>query len=259
MSRILLIDHDVHFANMSRNLLLHDRHEVRWVKHFRSALEVVRDFLPDLILLDVMLPGGDGFALCRTIKMDPHCKNTPILVASAKGNARDIARGFQSGAHDYLVKPVHFDVLMARVNTQLRLKEAQDRLTATNAELKRVSDIKSRLVSVVSHELRTPLTSVRGALDLMQRLEGDLSPRSQRLIGISYRNTERLIRLVNGVLNFARLEAGLEIQLDEIILEEVVARAIEEIEPLLESKEVPVEIQLEASIPTIHADFDRIH
>lgn len=212
----------------------------------------------DLVLMDVQLGGEQGFDLCRWIRARPGPGEVPILLLTAMGNPRDISRGFQAGASDYLIKPVHLDIFMARIRGLLRLKEAQDRLQQTNEELRRVSEIKGRMVSVVSHELRTPLTSLRGALDLVGRGGEGLPPRSQRMLAIGLRNTDRLIRLVNGVLSFARLEAGLDLALQAVPLAESVTRAVEELETLAGERAIRIRVD----VPTeavAHADADRVH
>ena len=88
-----------------------------------DALRLVETQLPSLVLLDIMLPGLDGFEVCRRLKSNPKTKNIPVLMITARGTEADIVMGLQIGAEDYVVKPFSPKVLMARVNAVLRRKE----------------------------------------------------------------------------------------------------------------------------------------
>jgi len=85
-----------------------------------TGLKHVRSYEPDLILLDLMLPGIQGLDVCRVIKSDPNLKNTPIVILSALGQEEDIVKGLEAGADDYVTKPFSLDILNARIKTVLR-------------------------------------------------------------------------------------------------------------------------------------------
>jgi CheY-like chemotaxis protein len=90
-----------------------------------EALAILKDLTPDMILLDVAMPGMTGFEVCREIKANPSTKNIPIIFLTAKAETEDILLGFQLGAADYVPKPFRPAELIARVEVQLRLKRAQ--------------------------------------------------------------------------------------------------------------------------------------
>jgi len=89
----------------------------------RKALEKIRSTLPDLILLDLMLPEVDGLEICRSVKRDPRTADIPVIMLTAKGTEADIVAGLEMGADDYVTKPFSPRVLMARVKAVLRRKE----------------------------------------------------------------------------------------------------------------------------------------
>ncbi|UCH98739.1 MAG: response regulator [Candidatus Aminicenantes bacterium] len=93
----------------------------------KQALEVVKKILPDLILLDIMMPEMDGFAACKRLKESPRTKDIPIIFLTAKIETADIVKGLELGAVDYISKPFNSTELLARVNTHLELKKARDR------------------------------------------------------------------------------------------------------------------------------------
>ena len=91
-----------------------------------KGLKDVRSYQPDLILLDLMLPGVQGLDVCRIIKSDDNIKNTPIIILSALGQEEDIVSGLEAGADDYVSKPFSLDVLNARIKTVLRRYHKKD-------------------------------------------------------------------------------------------------------------------------------------
>jgi PleD family two-component response regulator len=94
----------------------------------KTALETAERERPDLILLDVMMPGIDGYEVCRRLKGNRETKNIPVIFVTALGGGEDEIRGLELGARDYLIKPVDPPSVKARVNNQVKLKYAQDRL-----------------------------------------------------------------------------------------------------------------------------------
>ncbi len=97
-----------------------------------KALAELVDKIPDLILLDIMMPGIDGFELCHKLKASPKTKDIPVIFLTAKTQSSDIAKGFQVGAVDYVTKPFKAVELLARVQTQLELKAARDAIFEKN-------------------------------------------------------------------------------------------------------------------------------
>ncbi|MBF0161685.1 MAG: two-component system response regulator [Magnetococcales bacterium] len=112
--------------------LLGDQYEVSVALDGESALEVAMEERPDLILLDIMMPGMDGYEVCRRLKMREETRNIPILFVTARKESVDEEQGFALGAVDYITKPFSPLLVKARVKTHLRLKQALDRVTHHN-------------------------------------------------------------------------------------------------------------------------------
>jgi DNA-binding response OmpR family regulator len=104
-----------------------------------QALEILKGPPPDLVLLDGSMPDIDGLDVLRTIRETPRLAHLPVIMVTARGEASDVVQGFHIGANDYLIKPVQLEVLVKRVETQLRVHELE-RLTATLSE--RLAEIK---------------------------------------------------------------------------------------------------------------------
>jgi DNA-binding response OmpR family regulator len=115
--KVLIVDDDEHIAELIALYLNKECYETHMVHDGNAALEAFAEFKPDLILLDLMLPGIDGYQVCREIRKD---SNTPIIILSAKGETFDKVLGLELGADDYMIKPFDSKELMARVKAVLR-------------------------------------------------------------------------------------------------------------------------------------------
>jgi PAS domain S-box-containing protein len=128
MSKILVVD-DVPDNIKLLTLELEDQdYEVIQAKDGLEALRLAHEARPDLLLLDVMLPGLDGINVCRQLKNDPTTRDIPVLMLSARGMENDVLQGLEAGAHDYITKPFHGPVVVAKVAEALRLKSAHNEL-----------------------------------------------------------------------------------------------------------------------------------
>ncbi len=140
--RILVVDDDPALAEMIGIVLRADGFEPSFCADGAGALAAFRDFQPDLVLLDLMLPGIDGIEVCRLIRAE---SGAPIIMLTAKSDTSDVVRGLESGADDYVVKPFNPKELVARIRT--RLRPAPDSSVDTLA----VGDL---TLDVAGHEVR---------------------------------------------------------------------------------------------------------
>ncbi len=123
-----------------------------------EALQAVRDESPDVILLDVMMPGMDGFEVCRRLKKDPALESIPVIMVTARANESDIVKGFDAGAQDYVTKPINETTILARVRSAVRSKQFTDRIE-DQANIQKLESI-GRLAAGIAHEINTPIQYV---------------------------------------------------------------------------------------------------
>jgi len=175
-----------------------------------SALEQAKYTAPDIILLDVMMPGIDGFETCRHFKANPKTKEIPIIFITALTNNTDKVMGFEAGAVDYITKPLHHEEVLARVTTHLTIRNLQRSLHEQNAELQQEIDQRCQAEEklhqqtqklqeqnneldafsrIVAHDLTTPLNVIIGYTEIIREnavLAPDLELHLQTIIQTSY-------------------------------------------------------------------------
>ena len=117
---ILVVEDDSNIRELISFNLKNEGHQVSEANDGEAGIDKAREKLPDLILLDLMLPGIQGLDVCRIIKSDQETKETPIIMVTALGQEEDIVKGLETGADDYITKPFSIKVLIARVNAVLK-------------------------------------------------------------------------------------------------------------------------------------------
>ncbi len=234
-ANILVVDDTRDNLRLLSNMLTEHGHKVRPVSGGRRAISSVQSRLPDLILLDIMMPDMDGYAVCDALKADEQTRDIPVIFISALNETVDKVKAFSAGGVDFITKPFQSEEVLARVDTHLTLRKLQqqlqqqnNQLQQTNAQLireiaerkkaeeelkdaKKVAETanqaKSTFLANMSHELRSPLTAILGFVQVMTR-STTLPPEHQENAGIIRRSGEHLLTLINQVLDLSKIEAG---------------------------------------------------
>jgi DNA-binding response OmpR family regulator len=128
IGKILAVEDDIHIAKLLRMELTHEGYEIEVLSNGNDALKYLEKELPDLLILDVMLPGINGFSLLEEIR-ENISTDLPVIMLTAKGEVKDRIRGLRSGADDYLPKPFVIEELLARIEAVLRRKGKMERIS----------------------------------------------------------------------------------------------------------------------------------
>jgi two-component system alkaline phosphatase synthesis response regulator PhoP len=194
--KILVVDDEEDILELLRYNLSREGYQVSCTTSGEKTLKLVKTETPDLIVLDLMLPGMDGLEVARRLKETPPTKNVPIVMLTAKGEEADIVTGLELGADDYITKPFSPRILLARVRAVLRRKgkESQDKTT--------VVQIHNLMIHPGRHEVRVNNNPVQltftefGILHYLARRPGWVFTRSQivdEVRGEDYYVTDRSV------------------------------------------------------------------
>ncbi len=181
-----------------------------------SAIHQAKFAKPDVILMDVMMPGIDGFEACRNLKKDEETKDIPVIFMTALFETADKIKGFEAGAVDYITKPFQNEEVIARITAHLTIQLQKKELQELNAtkdkllkELGELNATKDKFFSIIAHDLRSPFNGLIGASDLLiqsfEALEKEIVIDLIKSMNIASRNA---FNLLNNLLEWSRSQTG---------------------------------------------------
>ena len=208
----------------------------------------VQEPMPDLILLDIMMPGMDGYEVCRRLKADSRTKQIPVMFLSALDKESDELQGLDAGAVDFITKPFKLEIVRARISTQIELLRMRQQLQEARLKAEAASQSKSVFLANMSHEIRTPMSAIMGMTDLA--LEKAADPQQRSYLETVKLSADSLLSLINDILDFSKIEAG-QMELDEppFILAEAVEAAVRTVSVLSQEKGLDIVLDLSPELP----------
>lgn len=228
--RILAVDDTQDNLILVQAILDNEGYEIDLVSDGIKALQQIEQSPPDLILLDVMMPGIDGYEVTRRIRKNPAISYIPILLITAFHQS-SVVEGLDAGADDFIRKPFDTDELLARVRSLLRLKHSLD-------EQEKMARQREDFVSRLTHDLRTPLVASDRMLSLFEmETFCKISPEMKQAIAVMIRSNKNLMEMVNTLLEVYRFEAGKKTLNWEVCdLREISQEVVSELSPLTGEK-----------------------
>ncbi|MGI2902983.1 sensor histidine kinase [Tolypothrix sp. VBCCA 56010] len=236
IDRILAVDDTPDNLILVQTILESEGFEMDLVADGVTALQQITESPPDLILLDVMMPGMDGYEVTRRIRSNTALPYIPILLITAFTES-SVVEGLDAGADDFIRKPFDTDELLARVRSLLRLKHSLD-------EQQKMARQREDFVSRMTHDLRTPLVASDRMLNLFQQeIFCKISPEMKQAIAVMIRSNHNLTQMVNNLLEVYRIEAGKKTLNSEICnLPEMLTEVVEELNPIANDKGLTLKI-----------------
>ncbi len=190
MSKILVVDDlplNVEFLEEELTAL---GYEVATATDGEAALEQVDEQRPDLVLLDLSLPGRDGLAVLETLRSDPSYRGLPVILLTARKELEDRVKGLDAGADDYITKPFHMGEVAARIKAQLRIQSLQREVLEREKRLARLQGIGQTLVTL-AHHINNATQAISGMAQLCRDGPDDLGQHHQ-LVDISLRQSVKI-------------------------------------------------------------------
>ncbi len=244
VGRVLVVDDDAANRTLLSEWLGAYGHKISTAADGMEALKMVEADLPDAIILDVMMPGMDGFAVCQQLKTNPRTAVVPVLLLTALNEREDRLRGMRVGANDFLMKPADLPYVLLRVRNAILLRKLSIEVEKRLSEAVREQQLRESLLHMIVHDLRTPLAGLEGYLQLLQMTAGaKLEERPARYLGQSISATHNLARQIDLLLDIHRMEEGkMPVYIAPNDLAEIVDKALETLRPLFGQRRLRLEI-----------------
>lgn len=228
-----------------------------------SAIAQVAYLKPDIILLDVMMPGLDGFETCCRLKENIDTKDIPVIFMTALTETVDKVRGFALGAVDYVTKPIQPEEVLARVKTHLAMQALQRQLQEQNQQLKKEISDRQRveqalrvLLRAVSHDLRNPVTGMSMVLkNLLTNNPSPTIPVPRSILERMVQSSDRQLNLIDSLLVADTLETQeMILQREPLQLGSLIPNIVQELEPLLLKSQATLTNRVSPELPLVYAD-----
>ena len=266
-ARVLVVDDDHRNVRLMESILKAEGYEMLRAHDGHEALGVIEEQVPDLVLLDVMMPRMNGIELCRRLRTRHATRLLPIIMVTALNAQEDKAHALETGADDFLSKPINRMVLIAKVRSILRVKSLQDEverqkeeLERTNEELLRMQQFKESMTQMVVHDMKNSLTGIMGNVQLMQ-MQTD-PPVSNRLVELLQRSQEscaQLLRMVLNILHIGRLEEHkMPLRLAPLALDLIARDNLNELMSLSTREGIILESRIPSDLPQPKADRELV-
>ena len=236
---ILVVDDEERNRKLMEALLVPQGYRTAMAEDGPAAIKAVDDHRPDLVLLDVMMPVMDGYEVCRRLK--ERDEYLPVLMITSLSDRDSRLKGIESGADDFLSKPVDRDELRLKVRNFLSMKQLYDKLDDSYRNLKESERQRENLTAFIVHDLKSPLSGVLGYLTLLSE-SPDMSESDAEDVGMALQSTDRVLDMIADLLDVTRMEGrGLEATLERCSLAGIVAAAVQPLEPLAREKSITIE------------------
>lgn len=240
-----------------------------------SAIDQMNYILPDLILLDVMMPGMGGFETCHRLKENERTKDIPVIFMTALAETVDKVKGFSVGAADYVTKPIQAEEVLARINTHLAFQRLRKQLQEQNQQLQQ--EIRDRqkaeetlriFLHSVSHDLRNPVTGMLLVLKNVlsrpwsvvnsEEKTGTL-PNLRSILERMVTSCDRQLNLINSLVEAHASEVwGVPLECQSLQLHTLTQRLVEEWEPMLSQNQATINNLVSEDLPPLWADSNQL-
>ena len=247
-ARILVVDDQTTNIQVVGSVLGKFGHEIIPASDGATALKRLAVGMPDLILLDVLMPGMDGFEVCRQLKGNPAWKHIPVIFLSAADDKELIVRALNVGGIDYITKPFNQAELVSRVQTHLALK-------ATRDQLAQIAEDKDELIGILTHDLKNSIGGISMSAALLCRQienyhDGKLTQLSENIL----RTSEQLLAFVKEFLTNSATDYGFTLKSDPIDVVKIANAVVSQYQEAARRKKLQILADFSADPNTALAD-----
>lgn len=238
---------------------LQESYALSFANNADRAMKTLERVIPDLIMLDIMMPDIDGYELCKMIKAIDRLKEVPIIFLSAKSDIEDVIKGFDYGAVDYITKPFNMKEVKTRIKTHIELSRAKRFIQKQNEELIQTNAEKDKFFSIISHDLRSPFSGFLGITQMMSEDFDSFSRDEMQSLATDMRKSANtLYNLLENLLEWSKVKRGImSFNPQNLNLYELVDTAASSMKILATNKEIEILINIDKSIE-VFCDYNMI-
>ncbi|MHB8626524.1 MAG: hybrid sensor histidine kinase/response regulator [Aggregatilineales bacterium] len=247
-ARLIVVDDNEMNRDLLGRRLQREGYAVAIAEDGYKALALIKNGRFDLVLLDVMMPGISGIELLSLIRQIHSLADLPVIITTAKDQSDDVVEALQLGANDYVTKPIDLPVLLARIQTHLKLK--------------RLSQLKDEFLRIASHDLKNPLSAVLMSGHLLQQAVPPgtmMEARYYQMVGYIVKHSEDMQRIIRDFLDFQAAEDGnLALARAALQLNDLARDVLAENAQYAASKSIALTCDLDDALPVVNADTARV-
>jgi len=257
---VLIVDDDPVIRSLTRDALEDDGYDVVEAEDGLAAYKACEHAVPGLIIADVLMPGMDGFELCRALRHRPETEHVPILVATGLDDHGSIAAAYEAGATDFIVKPLNWLILSYRVRYMLRAAGTFSDLLVAKERAEAADRAKSAFLANMSHELKTPLNAIIGFSAIMRdEMFGPIGEKYTEYAKIIGDSGSHLLTIINGILDIAKSEAqGLKLVEDREYIRDIVEFSANIVADMARKADIACTTAIEERLPVFFGDGKKL-
>jgi DNA-binding response OmpR family regulator len=249
MVKVLIVDDNIDTVELLTKRFRAEGYEIAAAYDGEEALRKVREYVPDLVVLDIMMPKIDGLEVCRQLKDDETTKHIPILMLTAKSEVSEKVKGLDTGADGYLTKPFDYKELAARVRSLLAQKDA----SVKQAQKEKLAAL-DHMVDEVSHEVRNPLVSIGGLTRRILKNISEDDP-NRKYLDVILKNVASLEKMVAQLVT---LKSAIVSCTETVDINEIINLALSRMAQQISEKMVVLTTRFIENPPLIPADNENL-
>ena len=247
-NKLLIVDDDMSNL-MELTHILQSEYKIYTAKDGKSALERAHKSLPDLILMDIIMPDMSGFDVLKELKKDEFIKDIPVIFITGINDAKNESEGLSAGVVDYIRKPFDLMVVQLRVRHQIQIINLKREMISTAKTAEMANRTKSVFLANMSHEIRTPMNVILGVTEILIQNES-LPSEIEEGLGKIYSSCDLLLGIINDILDFSKIEAGkLDLMPNLYHVASMVNDSVHLNMMRIESKPIEFELQIDENMP----------
>lgn len=258
---ILIVDDIEYNVILLNQILLNAGYKVLSASSGKKCLEILKTDIPDMILLDVIMPEMNGFDIIERINLDERTKNIPIIFLSAISDYETKLKGLDKGAVDYITKPYDDREVIARVKVHLKIKELENENLKYIQELELINRDKDNLLKIIAHDMRSPLTSIMLLSEFLMSFKTEIDiEKIQKYSNIIFNSSKKILKLINQLLQTKKIGQS-ENEITSFDLVKTIGHSTDLVIQMLKQKSIHLEFKFCEAEIIVNLDegkFDQI-